>query len=33
MHIFNNGKYKSLHAQAEGELNAIRETVLSDHDF
>ena len=33
MHIFNNGKYKSLHAQAEGELNAIRETVLSDQDF
>lgn len=33
MHIFNNGKYKSLHAQGEGELNAIRQTVLSDLDF
>ncbi|HGO5824337.1 TPA: glycoside hydrolase family 32 protein [Mannheimia haemolytica] len=33
MHIFNNGKYKSLHAQSEGELNALRQTVLSDSDF
>ncbi|EXI62352.1 fructosidase [Mannheimia granulomatis] len=33
MHIFNNGKYKSLHAQSEGELNTIRQTVLSDADF
>lgn len=33
MHIFNNGKYKSLHAQSEGELNTIRQTVLSDLDF
>ncbi|HGO5815230.1 TPA: glycoside hydrolase family 32 protein [Mannheimia haemolytica] len=33
MHIFNNGKYKSLHAQSEGELNALRRTVLSDPDF
>ncbi|HHW7579734.1 TPA: glycoside hydrolase family 32 protein [Mannheimia haemolytica] len=33
MHIFNNGKYKSLHAQSEGELNALRQTVLSDPDF
>lgn len=33
MHIFNSGKYKSLHAQAEGELAAIRQTVLSDPDF
>lgn len=33
MHIFNTGKYKSLHAQSEGELNTIRQTVLSDLDF
>ncbi|QLB43369.1 glycoside hydrolase family 32 protein [Mannheimia pernigra] len=33
MHIFNNGKYKSLHAQSEGELNTLRQTVLSDQDF
>lgn len=33
MHIFNNGKYKSLHAQSEGELNTLRQTVLSDLDF
>ncbi|VEI76474.1 Sucrose-6-phosphate hydrolase [Mannheimia haemolytica] len=33
MHIFNNGKYKSLHAQSEGELNALCQTVLSDPDF
>ncbi|MEG9499478.1 glycoside hydrolase family 32 protein [Mannheimia indoligenes] len=33
MHIFNNGKYKSLHAQREGELNTLRQTVLSDLNF
>ncbi|MFA9489045.1 MULTISPECIES: glycoside hydrolase family 32 protein [unclassified Mannheimia] len=33
MHIFNNGKYKSLHAQSEDELDTIRQTVLSDLDF
>lgn len=33
MHIFNNGKYKSLHAQSPDELHQIRQTVLSDHDF
>ncbi|MEG9544457.1 glycoside hydrolase family 32 protein [Mannheimia sp. HC-2023] len=33
MHIFNNGKYKSLHAQSEGELNTLRQTVLSDLNF
>lgn len=33
MHIFNQGKYKSLHAAENGELEAIRQTVLSDHDF
>lgn len=33
MHIFNNGKYKSLLAQSEGELNTLRQTVLSDQDF
>lgn len=33
MHIFNNGKYKSLHAQSEGELATVRQTVLSDHNF
>ena len=33
MHIFNNGKYKSLHAQTTGELDTIRQTVLSDKDF
>ena len=33
MHIFNQGKYKNLHAQTEGELEAVRQTVLSDQDF
>lgn len=33
MHIFNNGKYKSLHAQTEGELDLIRQRVLSDPHF
>lgn len=33
MYIFNNGKYKSLHAQSEGELNTLRQTVLSDLNF
>ncbi|AHG76936.1 glycoside hydrolase family 32 protein [Mannheimia varigena] len=33
MHIFNTGKYKSLHAQSEGELNTLRQTVLSDLNF
>lgn len=33
MHIFNQGKYKNLHAQAEGELEAVRQTVLSDQNF
>ncbi|WP_150539882.1 glycoside hydrolase family 32 protein [Actinobacillus vicugnae] len=33
MHIFNNGKYKSLHAQAEGEILSIRQQVLQDTDF
>lgn len=33
MHIFNQGKYKSLHAQAEGELAAVAETVAQDHHF
>lgn len=33
MHIFNNGKYKSLHAAEQGELATIRQTVLSDKDF
>lgn len=33
MHIFNNGKYKSLHAQTENELQSIRQTVLTDADF
>lgn len=33
MHIFNQGKYKSLHAQADGELAALREQVLADQDF
>lgn len=33
MHIFNQGKYKSLHAQAEGELDAIRQVVMQDSDF
>ncbi|MGX3067307.1 glycoside hydrolase family 32 protein [Ursidibacter arcticus] len=33
MHIFNQGKYKSLHAQSTGELAQIREQVLSDKDF
>lgn len=33
MHIFNEGKYKSLHAQQAGELAAIRSEVLKDQDF
>lgn len=33
MHIFNNGKYKSLHAQSEGELATVRQVVESDQDF
>lgn len=33
MYIFNNSKYKSLHAQSEGELNTLRQTVLSDLNF
>ncbi|WP_373777249.1 glycoside hydrolase family 32 protein [Glaesserella sp.] len=33
MHIFNQGKYKSLHAQQEGELAEIRKIVEQDHDF
>lgn len=33
MHIFNQGKYKSLHAQTENELAQIRQTVLKDNDF
>ncbi|OOR98889.1 fructosidase [Haemophilus paracuniculus] len=33
MHIFNNGKYKSLHAQSEGELAAVRQAVENDQDF
>lgn len=33
MHIFNSGKYKSLHAQAEGELAAVAARVAEDHHF
>lgn len=33
MHIFNQGKYKSLHAQAEGELAAVADTVAQDRHF
>lgn len=33
MHIFNNGKYKSLHAQSAGELSAIAATVAQDIHF
>lgn len=33
MIIFNNGKYKSLHAQAAGELDDVRKQVLTDTDF
>ncbi|MDO5054756.1 MAG: glycoside hydrolase family 32 protein [Pasteurella oralis] len=33
MHIFNHGKYKSLHAQSVGELAQIRQQVLSDNEF
>ncbi|SUU01043.1 sucrose-6-phosphate hydrolase [Actinobacillus lignieresii] len=33
MQIFNNGKYKSLHAAQQGELDTIRQSVLSDKDF
>ncbi|KMK51549.1 fructosidase [[Actinobacillus] muris] len=33
MHIFNQGKYKSLHAQTHGELDHIRRQVEQDKDF
>lgn len=33
MHIFNNGKYKSLHAQEAGEIETIRHQVEQDSDF
>lgn len=33
MHIFNSGKYKSLHAQADGELAAVAQAVAEDKDF
>lgn len=33
MHIFNQGKYKSLHAQQAGELEHIRQQVLRDTEF
>ncbi|MBN6711680.1 glycoside hydrolase family 32 protein, partial [Haemophilus haemoglobinophilus] len=33
MHIFNQGKYKSLHAQQAGELAEIRNIVEQDKDF
>lgn len=33
MYIFNQGKYKSLHAQAQGELDQIRQCVEQDQDF
>lgn len=33
MHIFNQGKYKSLHAQTAGELDKVRQRVLADQDF
>ncbi|SUC10522.1 protein ScrB [Pasteurella canis] len=33
MYIFNQGKYKSLHAQSAGELDQIRQQVLSDKQF
>ncbi|NBI43415.1 sucrose-6-phosphate hydrolase [[Haemophilus] felis] len=33
MHIFNQGKYKSLHAQQEGELAKIRQQVCQDTDY
>ena len=33
MHIFNQGKYKSLHAQEVGELDAVRQAVEQDQDF
>lgn len=33
MIIFNQGKYKSLHAQQAGELAAVRDCVAQDHDF
>lgn len=33
MHIFNHGKYKSLHAQDVGEMLEIRQQVLQDNDF
>ncbi|WP_373766800.1 glycoside hydrolase family 32 protein [Glaesserella sp.] len=33
MHIFNQGKYKSLHAQEAGELAVVRQAVEQDKDF
>lgn len=33
MHVFNQGKYKSLHAQTEGELASIRQLVEQDQYF
>lgn len=33
MHIFNSGKYKSLHAQSDGELAKIAQIVAQDLDF
>lgn len=33
MHIFNQGKYKSLHAQQEGELPKLRQQVCTDMDY
>ncbi len=33
MHIFNQGKYKSLYAQEVGELDAVRQAVEQDQDF
>ncbi|MCK3654836.1 fructosidase [Pasteurellaceae bacterium Macca] len=33
MHIFNQGKYKSLHAQEVGELEAVAQQVAQDNDF
>lgn len=33
MYIFNQGKYKSLHAQQAGELATLRQQVLADKDF
>ncbi|SUT95732.1 sucrose-6-phosphate hydrolase [[Actinobacillus] rossii] len=33
MHIFNNGKYKSIHAATAGELAQIESAVKKDKDF